>query len=37
MKVLTKIWEAITTPIMALVVHIGVSKEIDENGEWGTR
>lgn len=37
MKVLTKIWEAITTPFIALVVHIGVSKEIDEYGDWGAR
>lgn len=34
MKTLKKIWEAITTPIMALMVHIGVSKEIDEDGSW---
>ena len=34
MKVLTKIWEAITTPIIALVVHIGVSKEIEEHEDW---
>ena len=37
MKVLTKIWEAITTPIIALAVHIGTSKEIDEYGDWGTK
>lgn len=37
MKALKKIWEVITTPIIALAVHIGVSKEIDEYGDWGTR
>lgn len=37
MKALKKIWEAITTPIIALAVHIGTSKEIDEYGDWGTR
>lgn len=37
MKVLKKIWEAITTPFIALAVHISASKEIDEYGEWGTR
>lgn len=37
MKALKKIWEAITTPFIALIVHIGVSKEIDEDGSWGTR
>lgn len=37
MKVLKKIWEAITTPVIALAVHISASKEIDEYGEWGTR
>ena len=36
-KAFKKIWEAITTPITALTVHIGVSKEIDEHGDWGTR
>jgi hypothetical protein len=37
MKALKKIWEAITTPFIALAVHIGVSKEINENGDWGER
>ena len=37
MKVLTKIWEVITTPIIALAVHISASKEIDEYGDWGTK
>lgn len=31
MKVFKKIWEAITTPIMALVVNIKQSKE---EGDW---
>ena len=37
MKALKKIWEAITTPFIALAVHIEVSKEINENGDWGER
>ena len=31
MKLLKKIWDAITTPIMALVVNIQESKEA---GDW---
>lgn len=31
MKVLRKVWDAITTPIMAVVVNIKQSKE---EGEW---
>lgn len=37
MKALKMIWEAITFPLVALAVLISVSKEIDENGDWGTR
>lgn len=37
MNFLKKIWDKVTTPFVALIVHIGVSKEIDEYGEWGTR
>ena len=31
MKTMKKLWEAITAPIMALVVNIGQSKE---EGDW---
>jgi hypothetical protein len=34
MKALKKIWEAIATPIIALAVHIGTSREINEDGSW---
>lgn len=37
MKLLKRVWEAITTPFIVLAVHIGVSKEIDEYGDWETR
>jgi hypothetical protein len=37
MKALKKIWEAITFPFVAIAVLISTSKEIDENGDWGTR
>jgi hypothetical protein len=37
MKALKKIWEAITSPVIALAVHISESKEIDEYGDWGTK
>lgn len=37
MKTLKKIWEAITSPFIALAVHISESKEIDEYDDWGTR
>lgn len=37
MKALKRLWEAITTPFIALAVHIGVSKEINEYGDWGER
>lgn len=29
-----RLWDAITTPLIALFVHIGVSREINEDGTW---
>ena len=34
MKVLKKIWEAITFPFVAIAVHIGTSIELNEDGSW---
>ena len=34
MKRLRKLFNAITEPITALIVHIGVSREINEDGSW---
>lgn len=34
MKKLKKLFEALTTPIIALIVHIGTSCEINEDGSW---
>ena len=34
MRTLKKLIDAITEPIVALIVHIGVSREIDEDGSW---
>ena len=33
-KILLNAFDAITTPIIALIVHIGVSREINEDGSW---
>ena len=34
MKAMKKIWEAITTPFVALAVHMDESKRINEDGSW---
>jgi hypothetical protein len=34
MKVLREIWDAITTPFIALAVNIEESKNINEDGSW---
>ena len=33
-NLLTKLWNAITTPFTAIAVLIGESKEINEGGSW---
>ena len=33
-KILQKAFDAVATPIVALIVHIGTSIEINENGSW---
>ena len=34
MRTLRKLIDAITEPIVDLIVHIGVSREINEDGSW---
>lgn len=34
MKVLKKIWEAITSPFISVAVMIDESKRINEDGSW---
>ena len=33
-KMIKRILDSITAPFVALVVHIGTSKEINEDGTW---
>lgn len=33
-KILQKVFYAITAPIVGLIVHIGTSIEINEDGSW---
>lgn len=34
MKALKKVWDVITYPFLAISVMVGMSREINENGEW---
>ena len=34
MKALKKVWNVITYPFLAISVMVGMSREINENGEW---
>lgn len=34
MKLLTKIWESITLPLVSIAVMIDESKRINEDGSW---
>lgn len=33
-KMFKKVFEAITNPIVGLIVHIGTSIELNEDGSW---
>lgn len=33
-KIMIKLWDAITTPFVALVVHLDESRRINEDGSW---
>lgn len=33
-KILQKAFDVITTPIVGLIVHIGTSIELNEDGSW---